>query len=89
MVDNIRNIAYELADKYSIKYTKDYTSKKVENLLCILELPLSTRDIEVIKKQYKKLVKKYYQDVYKQSDKKFGEVSDAYNELFMLLGAAY
>lgn len=87
-VEEIRKAADDTVNKYSVNYAKDHTNKRVESLLSILELPINTKDIEVIKKQYRKLAKKYHPDVYgNHSDKKFKEVSDAFNELCELLKA--
>jgi hypothetical protein len=86
--EKIWSIAVDLVNKYSHDYLLERTNNNIEQLLTILELPSNERDLNVIKKQYKVLAKKYHPDVYLKSDQKFKEINSAYEELCTYLNAS-
>jgi DnaJ like chaperone protein len=55
--------------------------RKIEKSLLALELPVAERDFEVIKKQYRKLIRTYHPDVYKGGEEKSKEIIEAYKYL--------
>lgn len=86
--DKLWSVAVDLVNKYENDYLAERTTNKIQELLSILELPSTERDLNVIKKQYKVLAKKYHPDVYLKSDQKFKQINSAYEELCTYLQAS-
>lgn len=83
---------YNFFDEYDINYARSqsiYFSSKDKEYLQIMELTQEEFSIENLKKQYKKLVKKYHPDVNrndKNAEEKFKKLSEAYKNLLAKLG---
>ncbi len=87
-ISNYENIATDTINKYEQNYLKDQMNNIINDLLTILNLPLETRDLEKIKKQYKLLAKKHHPDMHGGSDEKFKEINHAYEQLCNYLKAS-
>ena len=61
------------------------TNDNLNALLTILELPLETRDFNVINKQHRKLAKLYHPDIYKDNGIKLKEINVAFDRLKKIL----
>lgn len=72
---------------YKNRYSKTQHTKRIsiQQLLQTLELSTDIKDFSVIKKQYRKLMKKYHPDVYKGNDNKAREIIEAYEKLKEIL----
>ncbi|PQZ55583.1 MULTISPECIES: J domain-containing protein [Bacillus] len=63
-------------------------NSRISTLLETLELPVDTRDMNVIKKQYRSLAKKYHPDTGNGSEEKMKKINVAYEELCQQLAAS-
>ena len=84
-IDNYYKLDKETADAF-INGTWEVLANfdKVRNCFVTLELP-EVYDIELIKKQFKVLAKKYHPDMGEQSHQKFNEINRAYRFLIQTI----
>lgn len=88
LIENIESFTREtLNDKKRISREKTNDDSSIlsdkNRLLTLLNLPVDTDDIEVVRKKYKKLIKLYHPDLNKEKDaiSKAIELNMAYTEL--------
>jgi len=90
-VDKFREIfviAEETIETHMDWITSENNDSRVSILLEILELPTDTRDMNIIKKQYRTLAKKYHPDTGNGSEEKMKKINVAYEELCQHLAAS-
>ena len=96
LIENIENFTRE-----TLNYKKRISREKINNdasvisdknrLLTLLNLPLDTDDIEIVRKKYKKLIKLYHPDLNKEKEaiSKAIELNMAYTELKKIFKESY
>lgn len=81
-------IAEETIDTHMGWIASGNNDSRISTLLEILELPIDTRDMNVIKKKYRSLAKKYHPDTGNGSEEKMKKINVAYEELCQHLAAS-
>lgn len=93
------NFGYDIEDDFGIfgEYSSDFArmdesfyNQEEKSYLKIMELSVAEINLEALKKQYKKLVKKYHPDLNqgdKMAEEKFKQLSNAYKCLLKKLEA--
>ncbi|WP_217993940.1 J domain-containing protein [Bacillus sp. AFS001701] len=86
--DKLSEQAFNLMDKYITEGTGEMREDYISELLKILELPTDTRDLNVIRNQYKQLAKKYHPDRNKGTEETMKKINVAYEEICEYLKAS-
>ncbi|MEH7452391.1 J domain-containing protein [Gottfriedia acidiceleris] len=91
LYDEVFQSAIKTMNNYNPPYEGANTSNTdnhIEQLLTILELPVHTRDLNIIKHQYKQLARKYHPDLNTGTEEVMKKINVAYEELCELLKAS-
>lgn len=83
LYDEVFQTALNTMQNYHVPYEEanNNVDDYVADLLAILELPAHTRDLNIIKHQYKQLAKKYHPDRNKGTEELMKKINVAYEEL--------